>query len=254
MHDTHRQLFQFPLSLYCEKSAWTLDAKALAYDKVNLVPGPQHMLTAWRLAGIRTLPVLRDGNACVGDSTAIALHLEAMYPVPALLPADPRQREDVLALEARFDETGDHVRRCVWSLAVDSPRVHDIFFRGYGKRITWLEKLLRPILRLMIRRTFDVYPEPVNASWGHVMQALDALEHHLSGDASRYLVGDCFTLADLAAAAMLAPLIGPEESPWPDHHVTEQHSVELRRQFRDRVAGEWVLRIYREHRQRPCGR
>lgn len=251
MSTLRRQLFQFPLSLYCEKSAWTLAAKSLVHEKVNLVPGPQHMLTAWRLARIRTLPVLRDGDTCVGDSTAIALHLEAHYPNPALLPGDRHQREDVLALEARFDETGDHVRRCVWNLAIDSPRVHDIFFRGYRTRISWLEKLLRPVLRLMIRRTFNVYPGHVNASWTHVMQALDGLEQHLEGDSSRYLVGNTFTLADLTAATMLAPLIGPEESPWPDHHVTDQGNAELRRQFRDRVAGEWVLRIYREHRRCP---
>lgn len=251
MNAPRRQLFQFPLSLYCEKSAWTLDAKQLAHEKVNLVPGPQHMLKAWRLAGIRTLPVLRDGNERVGDSTAIALHLEARYPNPALLPGDSQTRADTLVLEQQFDDIGDHVRRCVWSLAIDSPRVHDIFFRGYRTRITWLEELLRPVLRLMIRRTFNVYPEYVNASWVHVMQALDGLEQHLEGDPSRYLVGNSFTLADLTAAAMLAPLIGPEESPWPDHHVTDRNNADLRRQFRDRVAGEWVLRIYRDHRKCP---
>lgn len=245
----NRRLYQFPLSLYCEKTAWNLDAKQLAHETVNLVPGP-HMLTAWRLAGIRTLPVLQDGDVHVGDSTRIALHLEGSCPHPALLPEDPQQRADVLALEQHFDDIGEHVRRCVWSLAVDSPRVHDIFFHGYRTRITWLEKLLRPVLRQMIRRTFDVYPARVNASWEQVMRTLDELEQRLKGNTGAYLVGNTFTLADLTAAAMLAPLIGPEESPWPDHHVTDGNT-EQRQLFRNRVAGAWVLRIYREHRRLP---
>lgn len=242
-----RRLYQFPLSLYCEKTTWNLEAKGIAYTHVNLIPGP-HMLTAWRLAGIRTLPVLLDGNVAVGDSTDIALYLEKTYPSPSLLPTNPEQREAVLSLEQYFDDIGDHVRRCVWSLAVDSPRVNEIFFHGYSTRHPVLERLLRPVLRQMIRRTFDVRPARVTASWQHVMNALELVEQRTNGNAGCYLVGNAFTLADLTAAAMLAPLIGPEQSPWPDRHVTDGNA-DQRALFRNRPAGEWVLHMYQQHRQ-----
>ena len=246
MTGTPRHLYQFPLSLYCEKTTWNLEAKGIAYTAVNLIPGP-HMLTAWRLASIRTLPVLLDGNVAVGDSTDIALYLEKTYPSPSLLPSNPEQREAVLSLEQYFDDIGDHVRRCVWSLAVDSPRVNEIFFRGYATRHPVLERLLRPVLRQMIRRTFDVRPARVTESWRQVMNALERIEQRIKENAGGYLVGSSFTLADLTAAAMLAPLIGPEESPWPDHHVTDGNA-DQRKLFRNRPAGEWVLRMYQQHR------
>ncbi len=246
-----RLLYHFPLSLYCEKTRWNLDAKGLDYRGIELLPGP-HAFTAWRLARIRTLPVLRDGQQAVGDSTAIALYLEDRYRDSPLLPADPALRTRALALEDRFDEVGDHVRRCVWSLAVDDPAVDRIFFREYRPGQRWLGALARQLLRQMIRRTFSVWPDRVEQSWAIVHAALAEIEETLQGDPARYLVGDHFTLADLTAATMLAPLLGPEESPWGDAHVPAT-GIALRQELRATVAGQWMTRVYREHR-RPSRR
>lgn len=250
MPDT-RLLYHFPLSLYCEKTRWNLDAKGLDYQGIELLPGP-HAFTAWRLARIRTLPVLKDGKHAVGDSTAIALYLEDRYRDIPLLPTDPALRTRALALEDRFDEVGDHVRRCVWSLAVDDPAVDRIFFREYRPGQRWLGTLARPLLRQMIRRTFSVWPDRVEQSWAVVYAALSEIAETLHGDATRYLVNDRFTLADLTVATMLAPLLGPEESPWSDAHVPATAAT-LRQELRATVAGQWIDRIYREHR-RPSRR
>lgn len=247
----NRLLYQFPLSLYCEKTRWNLDWKKLDWQPVNLIPGP-HVLRAWPLARQRTLPILVDGKNRIGDSTDIALYLESTYPQHALLPADSRQRLEILALENEFDALGADVRRCVWSLAVDSPDIDILFFRGYEKEQRRLGHWMRPALRQMIRHTFDVWPEPVERSWQTVFRALEKLEARLYDDASRYLVGDGFTLADLTAACMLAPLVGPAGSPWPDERIPDAamaSNAELRRGLRARPAGLWISRLYAEHRQ-----
>lgn len=247
-----RRLYQFPLSLYCEKTRWNLDWKKLDWQPVNLVPGP-HVFRAWSLARQRTLPILLDGNHCVGDSTDIALYLESRHPQYALLPADSRQRVEILALEDEFDALGADVRRCVWSLAVNSPDIDILFFRGYEKEQRRLGHWMRPVLRQMIRHTFAVWPEPVERSWHAVFTALEKLEARLHDDVSRYLVGDRFSLADLTAASMLAPLVGPAASPWPDERLPDTAmagSAELRHHLRTRPAGLWISRLYAEHRQR----
>lgn len=243
---TRRLLYQFPLSLYCEKTRWNLDWKGLPWQAANLLPGP-HMLTAWRLAGQRRLPVLRDGGECIGDSTRIALYLDARYPSRPLLPADRAQRHAVLVHEDAFDTLGEHVRRCVWSLAVDSSAVAALFFRHYDPARHRIGQVATPLLRQMIRRTFDVWPAPVAASWQAVLAALADLEARLAGNPAAYLVGDGFTLADLTAAAMLGPLVGPPESPWGDDKVQAGDGGE-RQRLRATTAGQWVLRLYREHR------
>lgn len=247
MTTTERRLYQFPLSLYCEKTGWNLDCKGLPWQAVNLMPGP-HIPVAWWLARQRTLPILRDGKASIGDSTAIALYLEEHYPQHALLPQDSALRREVLGLEEYFDDIGDHVRRSVWSLAVDSPEVSRIFFHGYAAQQQRLGELMRPLLRLMLRCTFDVWPKQVAASWQRVEEGLALVESHLRKTGSGYLVGDRFTLADLTAASMLAPLIGPPQSPWPDDRVGIEPGPG-REQFRARDAGRWVLAMYARHRQ-----
>lgn len=247
----NRLLYQFPLSLYCEKTRWNLDWKELDWQPVNLIPGP-HAFRAWALARQRTLPILVDGKNRIGDSTDIALYLESQYPQHPLLPADSRQRLEILALENEFDALGADVRRCVWSLAVDSPDIDVLFFRGYDNEQRRLGNWMRPALRQMIRHTFDVWPGPVERSWQTIYSTLEKLEARLQGDTDRYLVGDTFTLADLTAACMLAPLVGPAGSPWPDERIPDaaiSGNEELRRNLRERVAGQWVMRIYAEHRQ-----
>lgn len=246
-----RLLYQFPLSLYCEKTRWNLDYKKLPYRKADLMPGA-HAFTAWRISRQRMLPILRDGKACIGDSTRIALYLEEKYPDIALLPANKEQRRQVLELEDFFDELGVHVRRCVWSLAVDTPEVSEIFFREYAGIARWSGEPGKALLRQMIRRTFDVYPAAVEASWQRLFDGIVKLEEILQGNPDACLAGHRFSLADLTAAAMLAPLIGPEASPWPDRHMPVA-AAGRRHELRATLAGQWVLNTYQRHRGLPAG-
>lgn len=239
-----RILYQFPLSLYCEKTRWNLASKGLEHRCVDLLPG-LHAFTARRWGGIRTLPVLRDGRRGVGDSAAIALYLEQHYPAHPLLPAEPALCAEALEWEALFDELGVHTRRCCWSLSVEADAIDELFFgfQGYGGWRRQLGKAGRPLLRKMVRHTFDVFDEPVAYSWGEIARVWALLERRLEGDPERYLVGGRFTLADLTGAAMLAPLIGPEQCPWPDHAMVVP-GMAGRQQLRETAAGQWVLNQY----------
>src|ERR1700710_2282897 len=87
MSGTARILYQFPISHFCEKARWNMDAKALPYRVHDLVPG-FHVLAVRRLGARRTVPVLVDGATTIGDSAAIAQHLERAYPERPLFPRD----------------------------------------------------------------------------------------------------------------------------------------------------------------------
>ncbi len=244
-----RRLHQFPLSLYCEKARWLLDHKRLPYSCADYLPG-LHLLPARFMAGLYTLPVLQDPQGTVGDSTAIALWLEQHYPQQPLLPADSATRAEVLRQEEVFDALGDHTRRCVWSLAIDLPDIDHIFFgfRGYEGLGRWLGRRTRPLLRQMLIRRFQLTPARIRVSWTEVHTAFDRLDALFASRPGAYLVGPSFTLADLTAATMLAPLLGPAGSPWSQERLGYAVAPALEA-LHARPTAAWVREIYARHRQ-----
>lgn len=79
-----------------------LNLKGLAYQQVpvHLVRdgGEQHSAEYRALNPQELVPLLVDGEARIAQSLAILEYLEDVYPVPALLPADPARRAQVRAL------------------------------------------------------------------------------------------------------------------------------------------------------------
>lgn len=79
-----------------------LNLKGLAYQQVpvHLVRdgGEQHSAEYRALNPQELVPLLVDGEARIAQSLAILEYLEEVYPVPALLPADPARRAQVRAL------------------------------------------------------------------------------------------------------------------------------------------------------------
>jgi glutathione S-transferase len=82
-----------------------------------------------------------------------------------------------------------------------------------------------------------------------MMAALDRIEAELQP--SGYLVGDRFSVADLTAAALVAPLVLPPEFPYqipspPEPVASFRTSLSQRRVWR------WVEEMYRRHRGRSA--
>lgn len=77
-----------------------------------------------------------------------------------------------------------------------------------------------------------------------VAEALDRIESELDGD---YLVGECFSVADLTAAALLYPIVMPPEGP---RLPRGPEALErFRGQFAERRAYRWIEDTYRRHRR-----
>ena len=239
-----RILYQFPISHYCEKSRWQLDHKGLAYRTVNLLP-VTHRVRTQCLARTNTVPLLRDGKRRVSDSTKIAYYLEKYYPDQPLLPKAGDARARVIELEQQFDRYGVHVRRWVYGQILDRSEVMTALVGDCGLPGP-LERLAKPLVREAIRRGYAINPQRVMRSEQRVEEALVLLESELKKGQGQYLVGDRFSLADITAASMLAPLISPQGSPW-DLFDETTLSPTLRKQmenWRARPAGKWLLAMY----------
>lgn len=124
------------------------------------------------------MPGFRDPGAdngkdfCISDSTAIITYLEAKYPAPALLPADPIER----ARTVWFEEFADTIMIATMAKVFFNRWVAPKFLKRPGDEATAAGAIADELPRL-----------------------LDYLETVVTADG--YLVGGRLTLADLAVAS-----------------------------------------------------
>lgn len=94
--------WDFPSSPFCVKVRGMLRHKGLAFEAVDPL-APAHWWTLQR-RGLGKVPALQIDTRFVTDSTDIGLALDALYPTPALVPADARLAALNHALEEWADE------------------------------------------------------------------------------------------------------------------------------------------------------
>lgn len=255
---SERIVYQFPISHYCEKTRWNLDAKGLSYRVENLVPGP-HGLTTRRLARVGTVPLLADGGAVIGDSIAIAAHLERAYPATPLLPADGAARARALELEAYFSaRPGRAVRQWMYGqVGVRPGGMVEALMEAYPPWVRRAGKLVAPLFERLMRRMYRIDAEGIARARVTITEALDRLERETEGDPSRYLAGGALSLADITAASILAPLVAPPGSPWAGSVVAARPPpaiAALRAELRERPAAAWILARYANDRRPASSR
>jgi glutathione S-transferase len=243
-------LWQLEVSHFSEKARWALDFKRIPHRRRNALPG-LHGAQMRLLGAGGTVPALVLAGRTFGDSTAIIAELERLKPEPRLYPADEEERARALGLEEFFDEQcGHEVRRAMFdSILRDRELVIETFGRGYGRILRGATRMLYPAVEQMTRRRYRVDPNSAELARERVRRAFDRIEEEL-GDGD-YLVGGSFTVADLTAAALLAPLVVPPELPheWPGPARFPDAVRAFRESVRERPGFRWVLEMYRRHRR-----
>ena len=241
-------LWQFRFSHYNEKARWALDWKGIAHVRRSLLPGFHVPRVLW-MTGQKALPVLIVDGETIHDSTRIIERLERLRPEPALYPADDAERRRALALEDFFDEElGPHVRRALFhELLPETEFAAAAFTLGFGPGTRRLYRALFPALRVVMRADMKIDDARTARSREKVLAALDRLEAELQP--SGYLVGERFSVADLTAAALLAPVVFlPPEFPYAPPGPLPAPVARWREAFAGRRASHWAAEMYRRHR------
>jgi glutathione S-transferase len=156
------------------------------------------------------MPALLDGDYHLADSSAIVHYLEAKFPEPQLIPADPELRG-----------------KCIWF-----EEFADTILAGCGAKM-FFNRIVAPIF---LKREGDLQAAE-KAEREELPKLLDYLES-VAPDGESYLVGDRLTLADLAVASPFANLrlLEIEIDRWP---ATAQYTDRIL--SRDSFA-PWVAR------------
>ena len=242
------RLWEIRVSHYSEKARWALAHKRVAYRSRRPPPG-SHMAVALLLTrgAVRTFPLLDLDGERVTDSSRIVEALERRNPDPPLYPDDPAQRRRALAIEDYFDEeVGPHARLLAWHEVIADPEALKRFAAELAPApLDRVGVVSAPATSWFLRLRYGVASDDAAAlARERVLAGLDRVESEL-GD-GEYLVGDRFSVADLTAAALLYPIVGPPEGP----ELPEMPAamVEFRESVSPRPGFEWVREMFRRHR------
>lgn len=205
------ELYQFELSQFSEKVRLILDYKGLAYRKIEVTPGIGQV-DLYRLSGQRQVPVLKDGDTVIADSTAIAMYLDRQYPDKPLIPTDPQQRAQCLLMEEWADE----------SIGVKSRKVfYGALSHNPSYRTSVLPKetpdFFKTVLGGVPAEVFEVLGIGFGCSADALKDARDSLKQDLEAlslilSDRPYLITDTPCLADFAVAGVSLLLKFPEGS------------------------------------------
>ncbi len=196
-------LYEIFWSHFCEKARWCLDYKGLPWRRVPVDPITRRQVR--RLGAKGRVPVLMDGGRVLEGSDAIAAHLERELPDPPLLPVGSGDREEVLSLERLFGETlGPDARRLAYDEALRRPALLEGTLLWSRAPLRWANGGWLRVLDPRLRRVFSVHADEVERTRERLAGLLADLAPRLSP--GRHLVGEVFTLADIACAALMDPL------------------------------------------------
>lgn len=242
-------LWQFRYSHFNEKARWALDFKGVRHVRRSIVPG-FHLLPMYWLTGQSAVPVLQVDGTTVADSTKIIAALEERYPDPPLYPRHARQRDRALALEEYFDEHLGPQLRLAWFFemlpATDFAAAQ--LTAGADALTQRSFRLVFPVVREAMKLKMGLNAESARAARDEVVAAVDRLEAEIQP--SGYLVGDQFSVADLTAASLLAPVVMPREFPYPLLRDLPDGAARYRASLMRRPAMRWAAEIYHKHRGR----
>ena len=241
------ELFQFEFSHFNEKARWAFDWKGVPQRRHSYLPG-FHMLPIMRLSGQRAVPVVRVDGRVIAGSGSIIEWLEGAYPQPALYPEDPALRREALELQRWFDEeVGPTARRAFFfDLLPDAAYASRCFTVDRLGAVPTIFRTLFPLTRVIMQRDMQIDAAGAERGREITRQALTVVADR--GARAGFLVGDRFSVADLAAAALLSLVRFPPESPV---RLPEPRSEGVRTwlaRWATLPGTGWVVETYRRHR------
>jgi glutathione S-transferase len=235
-------LWQYNFSNFNEKARWALDYKRVPHVRHSMPPGSPRALW-FSMRG--TVPVLDLEGERIVDSTRIIEALERRWPDPPLYPSEDAERRRALELEEFFDEEAGHElrRAAFYELRDDPDYVSSLLMTGQGPRARRVMRALLPVAMLYPKRRYRINPADAEEGRRKVSLALDRIEAEVGP--SGYLVGDGFTVADLAAAALLFPVAWPAEL---QYDYPEPPRLGWWESLARHPAAGWITEMYRRHR------
>jgi glutathione S-transferase len=256
------ELITICFSHYCEKARWALDRAGVSYRERRYMPAFHMPAVAMALVGTGrgrsdrvstrfSTPLLRGPDVLLTDSSEIVRWAdehhghENLYGHPEAAP-----------LETHFGaDLGPHTRRVVYWFALQDPALmREMANDNVGGTQAALFAMLRPFVGLVVGSNLRVDETGYRRSLEKVETVVSEVDARLA-DGRRYLLGDRFSAADLAFAALLAPVVLPPADQFgavlPKIERLPAEMQEWITRLRARPAGRFATRMFAEERRKP---
>jgi glutathione S-transferase len=241
------ELYMFMRSHFNEKVRWALDFKGIPHRRRPILPGP-HASTVKRMTGQTAVPVLLIDGAPIHGSARIIDELERRHPEPPLYPVDESERERAFEIQRYFDEeVGPKIRRALFSILIEHPGYLSALFASHRSApLRLLYGGIFPLVKRKMQREMQVFEPHVGEAYDTTAQAFEYVAKHVGP--SGYLAGDRFSVADLTAAAMLAPGVDVRHPDMLKPEPRPKAIDEWLARWADLPGARWVQEIYETHR------
>jgi glutathione S-transferase len=248
---TEYRLITIPPSHYCEKARWALEKAGIPYREEGHPP----LLHRWatRVAkGSSSTPILVAGDRVLSDSTDILQFIDVEHAGGwRPYPTDSQLRVEAEEMEEIFDtRLGPHTRRIAYYHLLQHNKLFlASVLAGVGGFERTLFRVFSPLIKKLMRVSMRIDASGEERSLGNV-QNVFATVGELLADGRSFLVGKNFGAADLTFAALAAPVLLPRNygSPLPSLDEVPTELLAQVEGFRSSPAGDFALRIYRDHR------
>lgn len=245
-------LYTLPPSHFSEKARWALDRARLPYREHSDPPLLHRLVNLWLGARTTTRPVLKTSAGLLCDSAEILQYIDAFLPPESrLYPVESDLRRQVCDLEQHLGkEVGFSVIRWAYFHLLPVTELIVPVMTGPSENLeNRLFRWLFPAVRLLMQKGLKLSPANAGRAQQNLERTMDEIAHQLS-DGRRYLLGDRFTAADLTCAALYGPvLIVPEYGGTrASIDLLPPAAQECRQNWLSHPTGQFVQRLYREHR------
>jgi glutathione S-transferase len=236
------RLITIPMSHYCEKARWALDLAGVAYHEEVHAPLLSRLPTL-RAGAPGTVPVLVTDEGIFGDSTEILRWVDRQVPL---------FEGDAAELEDSFDGELAYAARnlALFHVSPDRRLSKRLAFAGVPGWERAVGSAAFGGALWYLRRIYGVTRYTPITALEELRRIFGEVGARLAGG-RRYLCGERLGAADIAFAALAAPVLLPD-SPRPGlPHIDEVPPAmrAVAEELRATPAGAFALRLYDEERE-----